>query len=124
MLGKLGEDGKTVVEVMATENAWDETSGEFPGSGGTRSKRRTFAIAPVDMLKAQKVARDQEWEIVGIYHSHPDHPAIPSEMDRAIAWPVYSYIIVSVPEGKGGEVQSWCLDESHQFRLEEIIANI
>ncbi|MCL1463833.1 M67 family metallopeptidase [Argonema galeatum] len=120
IVGHLGDDSKTVVEIWATENAWSaEVAEEFPGS-----KRRRYAIAPRDMLKAQREARDRAMNIIGIYHSHPDHPAIPSEMDRAIAWPVYSYIIVSVPQSKAGELQSWCLDDSHQFQPEEIITEI
>ncbi|MGA9380396.1 MAG: M67 family metallopeptidase [Phormidium sp.] len=124
MLGKISDDGKTVVEIWETLNAWEEEkSAEFPASGGMRSKRRTFAIAPLDMIKAQKAARDRQLQIIGFYHSHPDHPAIPSEMDRAIAWQVYSYIIVSVLEGKADEVRSWCLDDAHQFQEEKILTN-
>ncbi|OKH32452.1 hypothetical protein NIES2119_26090 [[Phormidium ambiguum] IAM M-71] len=125
MLGKIDDDGKTVVEVWETLNVWEEEKwAEFPASGGARSKDSTFAIAPLDIIKAQKAARDRQLQIVGYYHSHPDHPAIPSEMDRAIAWAVYSYIIVSVPKGKAGEVRSWCLDEAHQFQEEEILTNV
>ncbi|MFB2935960.1 Mov34/MPN/PAD-1 family protein [Aerosakkonemataceae cyanobacterium BLCC-F154] len=125
VLGKIGEEGKTVVEVWETVNAWSEEKwAEFPGSGGIRSKQRTFAIAPQEIVKAQKAARDRQIQIMGFYHSHPDHPAIPSEMDRAIAWQVYSYIIVSVPKGKAHEVRSWCLDDAHQFQEEAILTNV
>jgi len=125
MLGKIDKNVKTVVEIWQTLNAWEEEKwSEFPASGGIRSKRRTFAIAPTDIIKAQKAARDRQLQIIGFYHSHPDHPAILSEMDRAIAWTVYSYIIVSVPEGKAGEVRSWCLDEAQDFQEEEIFPNI
>lgn len=125
MLGKIDGDVKTVVEVWETLNTWEEEKwAEFPASGGVRSKNSTFAIAPLDLIKAQKAARDRQLQIVGFYHSHPDHPAIPSEMDRAIAWAVYSYIIVSVPKSKAGEARSWCLDEAHQFQEEEILTNV
>jgi len=125
MLGKIDGDVKTVVEVWETLNVWEEEKwAEFPASGGVRSKNLTFEIAPLDLIKAQKAARDRQLQIVGFYHSHPDHPAIPSEMDRAIAWAVYSYIIVSVPKGKADEVRSWCLDEAHQFQEEEIFPNV
>jgi proteasome lid subunit RPN8/RPN11 len=82
------------------------------------------------MLKAQKDARDSEallrsadrnLDIIGIYHSHPDHPAVPSEFDRAIAWSQYSYIIVSVQQGKACDLKSWSLDDDHQFQPEEIL---
>lgn len=121
--GHLSDDGKRVVEIWPMENAWnEETARELPEGGGVTSRESRYAIAPRDMLNAQKEARDRNLDIIGIYHSHPDHPAIPSEMDRAIAWPVYSYIIVSVPKGKAGELRSWCLDDDRQFQPEEVIA--
>jgi proteasome lid subunit RPN8/RPN11 len=73
------------------------------------------------MLKAQKDARDRNLDIIGIYHSHPDHPAVPSEFDRAIAWQRYSYVIVSVQQGKTCDLQSWSLDDNCQFQSEEIL---
>lgn len=113
MLGYLANESKTVVEVMPTENAW---SGETLED----NKRRRYAIAPEIMLKVQKEARDRSLHILGIYHSHPDHPAIPSESDRIQAWQEYSYIIVSVPNGKAAELKSWHLDDNHQFQEEAI----
>jgi len=73
------------------------------------------------MFKAQKDARDRNLDIIGIFHSHPDHPAVPSEFDRAIAWQQYSYIIVSVQQGKAWELKSWSLDDNHQFQPEELL---
>jgi proteasome lid subunit RPN8/RPN11 len=73
------------------------------------------------MLKAQKQARDRNLDIIGIYHSHPDHPAVPSEFDRAIAWQQYSYIIVSVQQGKACDLKNWSLDDDHQFQPEEML---
>ena len=120
MLGYLKDTAKTVVEIRATENAWSlEAAAEFSMRVGDGSKKHNYAIAPQDMLKAQKEARDRNLSIIGIYHSHPDHPAIPSEMDRAIAWQVYSYIIISVQQGKAADLRSWCLDDNHQFQPEE-----
>lgn len=121
LLGQMTE-GKTVVEVWQTENAWSaETADEYPDSEMERSRRRRYAIAPLAMLKAQREARDRHLNIIGIYHSHPDHPAIPSECDRLAAWQQYSYVIVSVPQGKAGELRSWVLDDAHQFQSEKII---
>jgi proteasome lid subunit RPN8/RPN11 len=73
------------------------------------------------MLQAQKDARDRHLDIVGIFHSHPDHPAVPSEFDRAIAWQRYSYIIVSVQQGQACDLKSWSLDDDQQFQPEAII---
>ncbi|MFN6516805.1 MAG: Mov34/MPN/PAD-1 family protein [Nostoc sp. CreGUA01] len=124
ILGYVANEGKTTVEVMPTENAWNTEAGaEFSGERTVESKKRQYAIAPQVMLQAQKQARDRSLSIIGIFHSHPDHPAIPSECDRLYAWQGYSYIIVSVQKGKAAELRSWSLDDTHQFQA-EIIENI
>ncbi|MBW4504077.1 MAG: M67 family metallopeptidase [Scytonema hyalinum WJT4-NPBG1] len=122
ILGNLTSEGKTVVEVMPTENAWNaETAAELPGDDTLDySKRQRYAIAPQVMLHTQKEARDRKLNIIGIYHSHTDHPAIPSEYDRQLAWQEYSYIIVSVQNGKASDIKSWTLDDTHQFQQEAI----
>ena len=122
ILGTIDDTEKTVVEVWQTENAWGkETAGDFLEAETVTDKRRRYAIAPLDLLKAQKAAREYQLNIVGFFHSHTDHPAIPSEFDRTYAWQEYSYIIVSVAQGKAGDIRSWCLDDTHQFQAEEII---
>jgi proteasome lid subunit RPN8/RPN11 len=75
------------------------------------SPRNRFSVTAEDVLGAEKTAREQGMEVVGWYHSHPDHPARPSEYDREHAWPWYSYVIVSVNEGAAGDMTSWRLDE-------------
>jgi proteasome lid subunit RPN8/RPN11 len=75
------------------------------------SPRNRFSVTPEDVLTAEKAARDQGLEVVGWYHSHPDHPARPSEYDRDHAWPWYSYIIVSVQEGAPQDLTSWRLND-------------
>ncbi|MFH7028283.1 MAG: Mov34/MPN/PAD-1 family protein [Heteroscytonema crispum UTEX LB 1556] len=120
ILGNLGSLGKTVVEVIPTENAWNTEADNFSGDKTVDDQRRRYAIAPQVMLKVQTEARLSCLNIIGIYHSHPDHPAVPSECDREFAWQEYSYIIVSVPNGKAGDVKSWCLDDNHQFQPEAI----
>jgi proteasome lid subunit RPN8/RPN11 len=60
---------------------------------------------------AEKVGREQGLDVIGWYHSHPDHPARPSEFDREHAWPWYSYIIVSVRNGAPQEMTSWRLED-------------
>lgn len=122
MLGHLGDDGKTGVEVWATENAWSaETADDYPDAERVTSKRRRYALAPTDLLKAQKEARDRHLSVIGIYHSHTDNPAIPSQFDLECAWQQYSYIIVSVQQGKACDLKSWSLDDAHQFQPEAII---
>ncbi|HLK03070.1 MAG TPA: M67 family metallopeptidase [Candidatus Acidoferrum sp.] len=85
------------------------------------SPRNRFSVTSQDVLDAEKAARQQGWDVVGWYHSHPDHPARPSQYDRDHAWPWYSYIIVSVAEGKPQDMTSWRLDDNReQFSPEEI----
>ena len=126
LLGHLKGDVKTLIEVLPTANSWGEEADEAfqsieSSAQGKSSKRNRFSIAPKVMLQVQKNARDRHLDIIGIFHSHPDHPAIPSEFDRAIAWPQYSYIIVSVRQGLACDLKSWNLDDNHQFQPEEIL---
>lgn len=126
LLGQRRGDMKTLIDVLLTENSWnDEVADTFQDIEGlaqhSSSKHRQFSIAPSVMLKAQKDARDRNLDIIGIFHSHPDHRAVPSEFDRAIAWQQYSYIIVSVQQGKACDLKSWSLDDAHQFQPEKIL---
>ncbi|NNC82336.1 MAG: M67 family metallopeptidase [Flavobacteriales bacterium] len=86
----------------------------------TENKRRRFQVLPMDYLKAERYAEEHELELIGVYHSHPDHPARPSEHDRVQAMPVFSYVIVSIKEGKGADITSWRLDDTHEFQAEEL----
>lgn len=128
LLGRNSQDGKTLVEVVATQNAWSTSSVEsFQAIDASldagANQNSHYTIAPEEMLRVQKQARDRQLDIIGIYHSHPDHPAIPSEFDRLCAWQTYSYIIVSVPQGTSGELLCWCLDDNHQFQPQEMIVS-
>jgi proteasome lid subunit RPN8/RPN11 len=85
------------------------------------SPRNRFSVSAEDVLAAEKAAHDQGLEVVGWYHSHPDHPARPSEYDRDHAWPWYSYIIVSVQNGAPQDMTSWRLsDDRKEFSPEAI----
>ncbi len=83
-------------------------------------KRRRFEIAPKDYLHAERHADEHGLTLLGIYHSHPNHPAIPSEHDRIAAQPFFSYVIVSVRDGGIANVRSWRLNDSWQFDEEPI----
>ncbi|MBE9004438.1 M67 family metallopeptidase [Fortiea sp. LEGE XX443] len=120
MLGYLDNQTKTVVEIIPTENAWSAESVNFDSNHAEHNEKQRYAIAPQVMLQVQKAARDKLLNIIGIYHSHPDYPAIPSECDRQYAWPEYSYIIVSIQNGQADELLSWSLDDNHQFQPELI----
>ncbi len=85
------------------------------------SPRNRFSVSTADVVEAEKIARQQGLDVVGWYHSHPDHPAQPSQYDRDHAWPWYSYIIVSVAEGQPQDMTSWRLnDDREQFSPEAI----
>ncbi|NET10208.1 MAG: M67 family metallopeptidase [Merismopedia sp. SIO2A8] len=118
------ETERTTIELWPGTNAWDDNAqvemAELRKTEAERSftTKQRYWIDPKDMLAAQKYGRDKNLQIVGIYHSHPNHPAVPSECDRACAWSAYSYIIVSVPNGQATDIFSWVLDEHHQFQAE------
>ena len=83
-------------------------------------KRRRFEISPLDYMRAERYALENDTTLLGVYHSHPNHPAKPSEHDLKQAVPFFSYIIVSVMHGKVADITSWQLNEAGQFE-EEII---
>ena len=116
---------RVVTALYPVENSWDQQiaddlQDESPQDKSS-SKTRRYAIAPEEMLKAMRVARCRNLDIIGIYHSHPDHPAVPSECDRRLAWQHYSYSIISVQQGKAREFYSWSLDTNYQFQLEPLV---
>ncbi|HKH59617.1 MAG TPA: M67 family metallopeptidase, partial [Flavitalea sp.] len=87
-------------------------------------KRRRFEISAKDYLKGEQYALEKELQFLGVYHSHPNHPAIPSEHDRVAAQPYFSYIIISVLSNQTTHMRSWRLNDSFQFEEEEIDTGI
>ena len=94
----IGRDG-----VVTATFALPNTTEEGP--------RRRFLVRPQDYREAEKRASEMVAELLGFYHSHPDHPARPSQYDLDHAWPSFSYIIVSVQAGKPTDMTSWRLQE-------------
>lgn len=86
----------------------------------TGNRRRRFKIDPKDYQQAETYAFENNLDLLGVYHSHPDHPAVPSEHDRKVALPWFSYIILSVEDGKTGDIRSWRLNDSRQFEEEAV----
>ena len=84
-------------------------------------RRRRFLIGPDDYRRAEARAAERGLEIVGFYHSHPDHPAQPSAFDLAQAWPNLSYTIVSIRGGVPREMRSWRLRADRSGYDEESI---
>ena len=99
ILGDLAGDEKTVRMLKALENVHED------------GHERRFLISPEQMFRLEQDSRSNGLKILGFYHSHPDHPARPSEYDREWAWPWYSYIILSVQSGKPAEMTCWNLNE-------------
>jgi proteasome lid subunit RPN8/RPN11 len=80
-----------------------------------------FSISPLQLMAAEEKAGERKELVLGFYHSHPDHPARPSEYDRQHAWPFYSYVIIAVKTGKPDEMTSWLLnDQTEQFERQDV----
>lgn len=85
-------------------------------------RHRRFLIAPEAWLAAEEEAARQGLDVIGVYHSHPNGVARPSEFDRQHAWPWYSYVIVGVAFGKATDVTSWRLaDDRGAFNPEDML---
>lgn len=90
------------------------------GNAKEGDQRRHFEISPKDYRKAERYAEEHNLDLLGVYHSHPDHPAEPSEHDRSVALPFFSYIIISVQAGKAAAMRSWRLNEDRTFDEEHL----
>jgi proteasome lid subunit RPN8/RPN11 len=85
---------------------------------------RRFLITADDYRAIERVAREKSLDVLGFYHSHPDQPARPSEYDREHALPSFSYVIVSVRDGRAGELTSWTLEDDRNAFTPESVAEI
>lgn len=102
-------DGETrVVRLHAARNVRDDRPHD------------RFELDPRDYLAAEDAAQRLALTVVGVWHSHPDHPARPSDTDREFAWPGWSYPIVSVSAGGAIDLRSWRLADD-TFCEEEVI---
>jgi proteasome lid subunit RPN8/RPN11 len=110
LLGETGESNKTIIRIEPISNSREENE-----------QYHRFLITPEELLKAELKARSLKLDVLGFYHSHPDHPAKPSDYDKEHALPFYSYIITEVKNGVSQEMTSWQLSENREcFTLEEI----
>jgi proteasome lid subunit RPN8/RPN11 len=114
LLGVQEEGRRVVREARPAPNLHTETADE--------NRRRRYTITPADLLAAQDYADGKGLDIVGIYHSHPDHPARPSQydLDHAV-WSWWSYIIVSIEKGTPALLTSWALAEDRSKFEEETV---
>lgn len=112
LIGQLGEnDCRTVAETFPIVNAREDDA-----------KHNRFLIGPRELMLGERHAHKMKMDVIGFYHSHPDHPARPSAFDLEHAWPVYSYIIVSVLSGVADDLRSWqMVPDRTEFKEEEIL---
>lgn len=108
LIGELGDGEKHVIEAFPLENARE-----------VEARHDRILILPKDVLRAERFARDRGLDVVGYYHSHPDDSAVPSQYDLDHALPVWSYIIVSVLDGKAVDLRSWVMENDRSRFIEE-----
>ncbi len=97
LIGSFFDNGKKVVaQTLPIINARE-----------SESKHHRFLIPPDELVRGERYAAENGLEVIGFYHSHPDHPAVPSQYDLEHAWPVYSYIVIAVGEGRARDLRSW-----------------
>jgi len=125
MLGKANGICKEVGEIVPLKNLRNDPARAqelLPvDDPGRETERNRFLIDPHDQLRVEKEARGRDLEVLGYFHSHPDHPARPSNYDREHAWPWYSYVIVSVERGVAKDLTCWVLAEDRgMFHPEEL----
>ena len=110
LLGIVNDDTRLVQSILELNNA-RESDARF----------NRYLITPRDMLRAEEEAAQRGMDVLGVFHSHPDHPSQPSEFDRQWAMPWFSYLITSVKSGKAAGSRSWRLMEDREAFTEEQI---
>jgi len=111
LIGATVQDGFVeAVDARELDNVTDE------------GPRRRFRVSPSDYRQAEARARELGAELLGFYHSHPDHPALPSQYDLDHAWPNFSYVIVAVAQGTPGDLRSWRLRPDRSAFEEETVS--
>lgn len=111
LLGELQGGDHQVREIMPLVNARE-----------AQARHNRYQLSPGDYLQGEEFAESLGFAVLGVFHSHPDHPNRPSEFDRQWAWPNFSYLITSVMQGKAAESRSWRLKEDRTTFSEEQIA--
>ena len=115
LVGRIADGGRTriIEETFPVENTFAEE--------GERHHR--MSIEPIEYARAERRYAAEGLGVVGNYHSHPDHPAVPSRFDleHLAPWPTMSYVVVSVREGKASDLRSWELEaDRSRFNEEEV----
>ena len=99
LFGNYDDETRTIVDLLEFQNEKEE------------SKQNRFLITPDQYKLAERLAKERNLELLGFYHSHPDHPAQPSQFDVDHALPWFIYVIVSINEGNANNLTAWILKE-------------
>ncbi|OGO36608.1 MAG: hypothetical protein A2W35_16440 [Chloroflexi bacterium RBG_16_57_11] len=110
MLGNTQAEDKTVQRLLEFSNAREQSA-----------RHNRYLLTAEDVLHGEMEAARLGMDVIGVFHSHPDHPNRPSEFDREWAMPFLSYVITSVHSGKAVESRSWLLSEDRSSFSEEIL---
>jgi len=110
LLGRANATSRLVTELLTLTNASEDSA-----------RHNRYLLTPKDMLRGEDEAERLGLDVVGVFHSHPDHPNRPSEFDREWAMPWFSYIITSVHSGEAIESRSWRLSDDRSKFEEEVI---
>jgi proteasome lid subunit RPN8/RPN11 len=115
LLGRVENGRNIVTTIIPTANTWPLEA----------EKPVRFKIAAEEMLQAELAAMRQDLEVIGVFHSHPDHPPVASPRDLAWAtWPGYSYLITQIRQGEATFSQSWQLLSDRSGFVEEEVVEI
>ncbi len=102
------------------ERPWNITDSYPTRNATSEDSTIRYLVDPLEFLHVQKWAERRELDICGFYHSHPDHPAVPSEYDRQYAWEGYLYLILSIRDGVFERYGAWRWDPENKH-FEEVI---
>ena len=118
ILGNSKDEVKVVHELIEFHNEKND------------NRQRRYLITPGQYRQSEKLADEKNLELLGFYHSHPDHPSLPSEFDKDHALPWFLYMIVSVEKGKAKKLSAWTLKddrtsfEEHELNVTQTTENI
>jgi proteasome lid subunit RPN8/RPN11 len=108
LLGEASGDNKRVIDILTIENSREASA-----------RHNRYLLTAQDYLRGEETAARRGLDVLGVFHSHPDHPNRPSEFDRDWAMPWFSYIITSVHTGKAAGSRSWRLTDDRMQFIEE-----
>ena len=106
-----------------SERPWHITEARPTRNATSEDSATRYAVDPLEFLDIQRWAEQKELDICGFYHSHPDHPAVPSEYDQQSAWEGYLYLIFSIKDGVFERFGAWSWD-SERKHFREVICRM